>query len=132
MAKNQILLFEREKHLERSLTLLLKQANFEVTNCNDADKTLALIFSGTAIKNKTDLLIIDIQDSNCEGNKLVKRLFDEEIVPPLIVILPYGNENIINKLEDTSDHIHLLYAPFEPTELMNRINQITKKLNLQS
>ncbi|MCK4839453.1 MAG: response regulator [Desulfobulbaceae bacterium] len=128
MPENNILLLENEKELERILTLLLKQANFRVTSCHSAGTALAEIVSKTGV-DQTDLLIIDIPGPDCEGSMLLKQLQDRGITLPLIVITPYGSEGIIDALGSSTPHLHLLYSPFEPAELMNCINQITRNSN---
>ncbi len=125
MPEKHILLLENEKGLERILTLLLKQANFRVTNCQKAETALAEIAAKTGV-DQTDLLIIDIPRQDCEGGKLLQQLQDRGITLPLIAITPYGSEDIIDTLGNTDDNLRLLCTPFEPAELMGCIDQITK------
>ena len=124
MPEKHIVLFEKEKGLERILTLLLKQANFRVTSYNKAETALAKIISQTDV-DQADLLIIDIPKSNCEGSRLLQQLHDGGITLPLIVITPYGSEGIIDVSGNTGNHVHLLCSPFEPAELMDCIGRIT-------
>jgi DNA-binding response OmpR family regulator len=131
MPEKHILLLENEKGLERILTLLLKQANFRVTSCHKAGTTLAKIAAKTG-GEQTDLLIIDIPGDNCEGSRLLQQLQDRGVTLPLIVITPYGSESIIDTLGNTNTHLRLLCTPFEPAELMDCIDQITKNSNMQS
>ena len=125
MPEMHILLFETEKGLERILTLLLKQANFRVTSYHKAETALAEIVAKTD-DDRTDLLIIDIPEPDCEGGRLLQQLQDRGITLPLIAITPYGSEDIIATLGNTDDNLRLLCTPFEPAELMGCIDQITK------
>lgn len=122
MSVEHILLLENEKGLERILTLLLKQANFKVTRYHKAETAMAGLASLSDI-DQTNLLIIDIPEINCEGSKLLQQLDATGSTLPRIVIIPYGNEGLFD-IQD--NHSHLLCTPFEPVELMNCIDQITR------
>lgn len=122
MSAKNILLLENEKGLERILTLLLKQANFKVTRYHKAETAMAGLASLSDI-DQTNLLIIDIPETNCEGSKLLQQLDATGSTLPRIVITPYGNEGL---LDTQGSHSHLLCTPFEPTELMTCIDKITR------
>lgn len=122
MPEKHILLLESEKGLERSLTLLLKQANFRVTSCNKTETALAEIVSGTSSNGGIDLLINDVPKSDCEGSRLLKQLNAREITLPMIVITPYGSEDIIADLSKNNSPLFLC-SPFEPADLLSCIDQ---------
>lgn len=126
MSAKHILLLENEKGLERILTLLLKQANFKVTRYHKAETAMAGLAS-LSDSDQTNLLIIDIPETNCEGSKLLQQLDIKGNTLPRIVITPYGNEGLLDTQRNTNNHSHLLCTPFEPTELMACIDQITRK-----
>ena len=125
MSAKHIVLLENEKGLERILTLLLRQANFKVTRYHKAKTAMAGLASLSDI-NQTNLLIIDIPETNCEGSKLLQQLDAKGSKLPRIVITPYGNEGLLDTQGNTNNHSHLLCTPFEPAELMTCIDQITR------
>ena len=124
MPAKHILLLENEKGLERILTLLLKQAKFRVTSCNKTANALTEIVSETSLNRGADLMIIDIPKVDCEGSRLLKQLHDRGITLPVIVITPYGSEDIIEELSKYNSPLFLC-SPFEPEDLLGCIDQIT-------
>lgn len=123
MTGKQILLLEKEKGLARILTLLLRQAGFEVTCCNRTETALAAILT-----DQVDLLIIDVPGGNCEGNQLLQSIADRDIVLPLIILTPYGSKGAIRELAGINEP-HILHTPFEPADLLICINETTTGSN---
>lgn len=116
--------------MARSLTLLLKQAGFQVTSCGLAETALNEIVAATSSRAGTDLLIIDVPESDCEGKRLLKQLQERDITLPLIIITPYGSEGIIAELRKGNSPLFLC-TPFEPADLLSCIEQVSRDPNCQ-
>ncbi len=124
--KKHILLLESEQGMERILTLLLKQANFRVSRCRKGESLLDGTDAGTVLFGESDLLIIDMAERGCEGNRLLRKLKTARSVPPMILITPYGNEALLER-GGGPDSAIVLYAPFESAELMDCIARAIDK-----
>ncbi|MDF1577155.1 MAG: hypothetical protein RQ753_01310 [Desulfurivibrionaceae bacterium] len=122
--KRHILLLGSEQGLELILTLLLKQANFRVSRCRKAETVLAGNASGSPLFGDVDLLIIDMAGTEGEVNRLLRELKAARAVPPIILITPYGNEDLA-ETGVGSDTAIVLHTPFESAELMACIARAT-------
>ena len=120
-----ILLFEKEKGLERIMTLLLKQADFRVTSLSNTETTLDWLSSHND-KKGADILILDVS-ADQEGHRILRQLQQNGSKLPVVIIYPYGSEGV-NQGKGSSLNYRLLTSPFSPEELLASINAISKEL----
>jgi DNA-binding response OmpR family regulator len=118
-----ILLFEKEKGLERIMTLLLKQADFRVTSLSNIETALDWLSSHNE-KKGADILIVDVSTDQ-EGSKILRHLQRNGSDLPVIIIYPYGSEKI-DLGEGRSLNYSVLSSPFSPEELLASIKEISK------
>ena len=122
-----ILLFEKEKGLERIMTLLLKQADFRVTSLSHIETALDWLASHND-KKGADILIVDVSDHDHEGNKILRQLQRNGSELPVVIIYPYGSDEI-DPGKGISLNYRILTSPFSPEELLASIKEAISKDN---
>ena len=118
-----ILVIDDDTRLRRLLKKYLTENQFEVSeaaNAKDA-KELLKLFSFS-------LLIMDVMMPGQNGQELTKELRDNNHDIPILMLTAMGDiDNRILGLESGADDY--LPKPFEPKELLLRINNILKRQN---
>ena len=123
MAEGQkhILVVDDDTRLRSLLQRYLREQGFLVTAAKDADEAKA--FLGVYI---FDLLIVDIMMPRVTGTELLQNIRNEGNNIPVILLTEKSNpEDRINGLESGADDY--VAKPFEPRELVLRINNILKR-----
>jgi len=121
-----IMLFEKEKGLERIMSLLLKQADFRVTLLSDPETALGWLASYEG-KERADILIIDVSSSDREGTRILQHLQGRGSDLPVIIISPYGSEES-GRVPGGYTNYRILSTPFSPEELLDCIEEISMKV----
>lgn len=116
-----ILVVDDDKRLRELLSRYLSANGFRVTNASDAREA----------KNKItnlefDLLVVDVMMPGESGIDLTKSLRAAKDVPILMLTALANTESRIEGLEAGADDY--LSKPFEPRELVLRINSILKRV----
>lgn len=123
MAEGQkhILVVDDDTRLRSLLQRYLREQGFLVTAAKDAD--VAKAFLGIYI---FDLLIVDIMMPRITGTEFLQSIRNEGNNIPVILLTAMGDpEDRINGLETGADDY--VAKPFEPRELVLRINNILKR-----
>ena len=118
-----ILLFEKEKGLERIMTLLLKQADFRVSRLDTIEDTLDWLAPHRG-KEGADILIIDVSDPDRVGSRILHQLKERGTDLPVVIISPYGSDEA-DGIPGRSVNYRILLTPFSPEELLNCIREIS-------
>ena len=117
-----ILVIDDDTRLRRLLKKYLTDNGFEVSeasNPNDADYLLELFVF--------DLIIMDIMMPQKNGLDYTKELRDKSFQTPILMLTAMGDSsNRITGLENGADDY--LPKPFEPRELVLRINNILRRV----
>jgi len=115
-----ILVVDDDKRLRELLSRYLSSNGFRVTNASDAAE------ARSKINNlEFDLLVVDVMMPGETGISLTKSLRELKDVPILMLTALANTENRIEGLEAGADDY--LPKPFEPRELLLRINSILKR-----
>jgi two-component system phosphate regulon response regulator OmpR len=125
----QILVVDDDTRLRNLLTKYLSDNNFEVSAAKDADEAREFL----ANKN-FDMLILDVmmpKENGVELTKSIRQKDDYYSKVPILMLTARGDsEDRINGLEAGADDY--MPKPFEPKELLLRINNILKRVNQNS
>ena len=124
-SESHILLFEKDRGLERIMTLILKQAGFMVTRLSSIETTLDWLASRE--DDKESLLILDVSKDDREEERIVRQLQDNDSDLPVIVISPYGNAGI-KPAGNRSIRYRILTTPFSPEELLSCVRETSKQV----
>lgn len=121
----QILVVDDDTRLRNLLTKYLSDNGFEVMAAKDAEEAREFL-SG---KN-FDMLILDVMMPKENGIELAKSIRQNSRVPILMLTARGDSEDRISGLEAGADDY--MPKPFEPKELLLRINNILKRVNQNS
>lgn len=120
-AKKHILVVDDDTRLRSLLQRYLREQNFCVSAVKDAFD--AKVFLDTY---KIDIVILDVMMPNLSGIDFLHQLRQEENFTPVILLTAMGEaEDRIKGLEIGADDY--VPKPFEPKELVLRINNILKR-----
>ena len=123
MQKTQhLLIIDDDKKLRKLLSKFLEDAGFDVTSAENADRAIELLKEANF-----DVMILDLMMPGKSGLELAVELQKKGEKTPIIMLSAMsGAENRINGLESGADDY--LQKPFEPKELLLRINNILKRV----
>lgn len=120
--RTHILVVDDDRRLRELLQRYLTEQGFRVTTGEDAESARAKLRSFTF-----DLLVVDIMMPGEDGLALTQSLRRESAVPILLLTAMGESEDRIRGLEKGADDY--LTKPFEPRELVLRINAILRRLS---
>jgi two-component system phosphate regulon response regulator OmpR len=120
MSKN-ILVIDDDTRLRNLLGKFLQDNNFNVSLAKDTTEARKLIS-----KTSFDLLIVDVMMPNEDGVEFTKSLRQSSQIPVIMLTARGDSDDRITGLEAGADDY--LPKPFEPKELLLRINNILKRL----
>ena len=116
-----ILVIDDDTRLRRLLKKYLSENNFEVSEAANAQEAKSLLNLFTF-----SILIMDVMMPGQNGQDLTKELRQNKIDIPILMLTAMGDiDNRISGLEAGADDY--LPKPFEPKELLLRINNILKR-----
>lgn len=123
--KSHLLVVDDDNRLRRLLKKYLTENGFQISEAANAKETKELLklfqFS---------LLIMDMMMPGQNGQDLTKELRSNGFETPILMLTAMGDiDNRISGLEAGADDY--LTKPFEPKELLLRINNILKRQRLQ-
>lgn len=119
-SRKQILVIDDDTRIRKLLGKYLSDNGFKVSLVRDTMQARDLI------KNENfDLLIVDLMLPNEDGIKFTKWIKSSSKIPILILTAMSDSDSRIDGLEAGADDY--ISKPFEPRELLLRINNILKK-----
>jgi two-component system phosphate regulon response regulator OmpR len=117
----KILIIDDDTRLRILLGKFLSENNFIVELTKDTAEAKLVLSS-----NQFDLLIVDVMLPNQTGFEFTKEIRQHNSIPIIILTARQEQEDRITGLECGADDY--LPKPFEPKELLLRINNILKRL----
>lgn len=124
--QDHILLAEDDAGLRLSLTFVLKNKGYRITQALDGQEALDLLNKSRESGDEVDVLITDIQMPGMNGMELIRRMKMEGLELPIIVITGHGDkEMLIELLRLGCDEY--LSKPFEPDEVQEKVSQVLEK-----
>lgn len=119
----RLLLIEDEEKLAKSLKKALETQTFAVDVKYDGQEGLDIAFG-----DEYDLIILDLGLPNLDGIEITKRLREENIITPILMLT--ARDNLKNKVEglDIGADDYLV-KPFEFDELLARIRALLRRNN---
>lgn len=124
MTRN-ILVIDDDTRLRNLLGRFLSENNFSVELAKDTSEATALMQN-----SKFDLLILDVMMPNETGVEFTLKLRQDSKIPVIMLTARGDFEDRIKGLEAGADDY--LPKPFEPKELLLRINNIFKRINAKT
>ncbi|WP_457561287.1 response regulator transcription factor [Caminibacter sp.] len=116
----KVLLVEDDKKLAKTIEEGLKKQNFRVDVAEDGEEGLYL-----ARNNKYDVMIIDWMLPKLSGVDLIKKLREENILTPALILT--AKSDIDDKVEGLSVADDYLTKPFDFNELIARLKALYRR-----
>lgn len=117
-----LLIVEDEIKLREELKQFLENNGYKVITINDFDNTLSEIK-----KNNCDLILMDINLPNINGEYLVKELRKDSNVP--IIMVTSKNTEMDELISINYGADDFIVKPYNPQILLARIERILKRIN---
>lgn len=115
-----ILLIEDNESIIKGLEYAFKQNNFNLVYKSDLKSAKEYL-----IKNKLNIIILDISLPDGNGYIFYKNNIKEKKIPTIFLTANDDEDNIVNCLEDGAEDY--ITKPFSTRELVARINRILSK-----
>lgn len=115
-----ILLIEDNESIIKGLEYAFKQNNFNLVYKSDLKSAREYL-----IKNKPNIIILDISLPDGNGYIFYKNNIKEKKIPTIFLTANDDEDNIVNCLEDGAEDY--ITKPFSTRELVARINRILSK-----
>ena len=115
-----ILLIEDNESIIKGLEYAFKQNNFNLVYKSDLKSAKEYL-----IKNKPNIIILDISLPDGNGYIFYKNNIREKKIPTIFLTANDDEDNIVNCLEDGAEDY--ITKPFSTRELIARINRILSK-----
>lgn len=121
--KKTILLVEDDAFLLSMYATKFELENFKVIAVSDGEKGL-----NTAIKERPDVILLDIMLPKMDGLEVLKRLKADKNVKniPVILLTNLSQKNEIEQALSLGAVDYLIKAHFMPSEVVERIKKIIK------
>ena len=126
--EKKILLVEDEPKVLDLMSLALSDAGHTVISAETSKKALEI---ADANKGEFDLLLTDVVLPGISGLDLANRLTGEYPYLPVLMVSGYTADNAeIREIADSP--YHFMQKPFQPIELVNKVNHILSKASAQT
>lgn len=120
----QILVIEDDQSIALGLSVILKEDDYQV--CTESDGKLGF---ENALKNKYDIIVLDIMLPNMNGFDICKRLREHKVSTPILFLSSKKEEfDKIVGFENGADDY--MTKPFSIMELRLRIKAIIRRSQL--
>lgn len=117
----KVLMVEDEKYIAEAVAQVLKKNHYSVDLAFDGEYGL-----DCAVSNIYDIIILDIMLPKISGLKILKRLRDENLATPVILLTARGEtEDKIKGLDCGADDY--LAKPFHTDELLARLRALGRR-----
>ena len=119
---SKILVVEDDEFVRESVCAVLGTAGYETVEAANGEEGIALIES-----ESPDLAIVDIWMPKVDGLTLLRRVRADNADLPIIIVSGGGPGETLERataIADTYAADHVLYKPFEDTELLEMISKL--------
>ena len=122
-----LLIADDEKEIIRLLKVYLDTNEYNVLEANDGTEALAVLNSGPV-----DIAVVDIMMPGIDGYQLIKKIRErkDKYIPVIVISAKVGLSDRIYGMDIGADDY--LTKPFEPLEVLAKINAQKRRLNMTS
>jgi DNA-binding response OmpR family regulator len=121
----KILIVDDDPHIRELSSVFLRNAGFEIYEANDGKDALAKLDS-----IKVDLFVIDVMMPNMDGWELCRELRSAYDLPILMLTARGETSQKLKGFQLGTDDY--LVKPFEPLELVARVNALLKRYKISA
>jgi CheY-like chemotaxis protein len=130
MGTRHVLVVDDEKNTRLALSLVFRKSGCLVTALADGMEALRKVEDLIEEGSPLDLLVIDIQIPGMTGLELVEALEKRDIQLPILLISGYRIREMVERATRKAC-IDYLEKPFEPRELLARVETLLEKFALR-
>ena len=117
MNKGRILIAEDERHTRNTLSFVLENAGYQVTEVENGHEALHQVLLQRQSKQAIDLMIVDVEMAGLTGWELLDQLQQQQAALPTIVITGL-NEQREFRQRQCGKQFQFLKKPFTPDSLI--------------
>lgn len=122
----KILIIDDDEDIISLIKIILENENYNVTGAASGEEGIK-----TAIKQKPDLILLDIMMPVMDGWEILKMLRTEESTRKIPVAMLTCKTDVKDKLTGLQEGaIDYITKPFSPEELIERVDKIFKILHI--
>ncbi|MDD4547627.1 MAG: response regulator transcription factor [Bacilli bacterium] len=117
----RVLMVEDEKYMVEAIEYVLKKNNYAVDSALDGETGLDY-----ALSDVYDVIILDIMLPKLDGISILKKIREEKINTPIIMLTAKGevNDKVLGLDNGADDY---LQKPFQTDELLARLRALTRR-----
>ncbi|MDD2519077.1 MAG: response regulator, partial [Bacilli bacterium] len=117
----RVLMVEDEKYMVEAIEYVLKKNNYAVDSALDGETGLDY-----ALSDVYDVIILDIMLPKLDGISILKKIREEKINTPIIMLTAKGevNDKVIGLDNGADDYFQ---KPFQTDELLARLRALTRR-----
>ena len=121
-----ILIAEDEDATRRALSLILKQAGYDVVSVENGQKAFDYIKKAKESIKPVDLLLTDLQMAQLSGMELLDCLLSHSLFLPVLVITGYGDKQTVVELlrRGCADYLD---KPLDPQDVLDRVQRVLSR-----
>lgn len=120
---NTILVVDDDAHIRKLIRLYLENSNYGVVEAEDGEEAIDLLG-----KHKIDLAIVDVMMPKVDGYELTEDIRSYLDIPILMVTAKGESQDKVKGFRAGTDDY--LVKPFDPVELILRVEALLKRYNL--
>ena len=117
MRKGRILIAEDERHTRNTLSFVLENAGYHVTETENGHEALHQVLSLRQSEKSIDLMIVDVEMAGLTGWELLDSLQQQQAALPTIVITGLNEQREFRQRQCGRD-FQFLKKPFTPDSLI--------------
>jgi DNA-binding NtrC family response regulator len=115
--QKKILIIDDEAQLRRSLFLILKLCNYQVTCAENAREGLQMLADG-----EYDLLFLDVKLPDGNGLSLLPTILQMHPALPVIILTAHGEQTAASEAVKMGARAYLL-KPIDPEDILARVEE---------
>ncbi len=124
--EKRILVVDDESHFRFDVAITLRKAKYKISEATNGEEALSKILKALESDEPFDLLVTDIQMPKMSGIELIDALKKNNVFMPVLAVTGLKDKTLMTEL-CSRGYTEYLEKPFEPGEMIKRINYILKQ-----
>jgi DNA-binding response OmpR family regulator len=125
-----VLVIEDENDILYPIRYFLVKKGYRVSTAENGRRGWQLISQSTSHSHPIDLIITDIMLPDITGLELLKKIREQDLDIPVLVITAFGNKDLLIRLMRLGC-MDYLDKPFTSAALLQRVNDVFKRIEIK-
>ncbi len=122
----KILVIDDEENIRKMLKKSLENSGYRVELALTGEEGVEKV-----LKNDYDLIMLDLKLPGIEGEKVLKKIRNKDILTPVLIITGYGSiESAVSVMKLGA--VDYLQKPFNPEEIKEQVDDIITRKSLEN